>query len=156
MPLYQFVSLLEKTIKKYATHLIHYHMKKYKKTLHIHDFQQKLDFKYGKGKFHAVLVLSLFFCLSFTSCSNDLHNSGTTNRSNIGGSIEGTTHEGQSSGARIQITNTGQTVTLNKSPYGDNPTVLDAYFAQQDTKSKMKKTVLLILVLFLLSPLQKE
>lgn len=155
MPLYQFVSLLEKTIKKYATHLIHY-LKKYKKTLHIHDFQQKLDFKYGKGKFHAVLVLSLFFCLSFTSCSNDLHNSGTTNRSNISGSIEGTTHEGQSSGARIQITNTGQTVTLNKSPYGDNPTVLDAYFAQQDTKSKMKKTVLLILVLFLLSPLQKE
>lgn len=131
-------------------------MKKYKKTLHIHDFQQKLDFKYGKGKFHAVLVLSLFFCLSFTSCSNDLHNSGTTNRSNIGGFIEGTTHEEQSSGARNQITNTGQTVTLNKSPYGDNPTVLDAYFAQQDTKSKMKKTVLLILVLFLLSPLQKE
>lgn len=102
------------------------------------------------------MVLSLFFCLSFTSCSNDLHNSGTTNRSNIGGSIEGTTHEGQSSGARNQITNTGQTVTLNKSPYGDNPTVLDAYFAQQDTKSKMKKTVLLIIVLFLLSPLQKE
>ena len=116
-------------------------MKKYKKTLHIHDFQQKLDDKYGKGKFHAVLVLSLFFCLSFTSCSNDLHNSGTTNRSNIGGSIEGTTHEGQSSGARIQITNTGQTVTLNKPPYGDNPTVLDAYFARQDTKSNEYKKI---------------
>ena len=116
-------------------------MKKYKKTLHIYDFQQKLDNKYGKGKFHAVLVLSLFFCLSFTSCSNDLHNSGTTNRSNIGGSIEGTTHEGQSSGARIQITNTGQTVTLNKPPYGDNPTVLDAYFARQDTKSNEYKKI---------------
>ena len=116
-------------------------MKKYKKTLHIHYFQQKLDNKYGKGKFHAVLVLSLFFCLSFTSCSNDLHNSGTTNRSNIGGSIEGTTHEGQSSGARIQITNTGQTVTLNKPPYGDNPTVLDAYFARQDTKSNEYKKI---------------
>ena len=116
-------------------------MKKYKKTLHIYDFQQKLDNKYGKGKFHAVLVLSLFFCLLFTSCSNDLHNSGTTNQSNIGGSIEGTTHEGQSSGARIQITNTGQTVTLNKPPYGDNPTVLDAYFARQDTKSNEYKKI---------------
>lgn len=116
-------------------------MKKYKKTLHIHDFQQKLDNKYGKGKFHAAFIMALFFCLFFTSCSNDSHTGRTTNPGNIGGSIEGTTHAGQSSGARIQITKTGQTVTLNKPPFGDNPTVLDAYFAQQDTKTKEYKKI---------------
>lgn len=34
-------------------------MKKYKKTLHIHHLQQKLDNKYGKGKFHAVFYFLL-------------------------------------------------------------------------------------------------
>lgn len=50
----------------------------------------------------------------------------------------------------------GTNSDIKQTALGNNPTVLDAYFAQQNTKSTMKKTVLLILVLFLLSPLQKE
>lgn len=119
-------------------------MRKYKKLTHINRLQQKMDQKYGKGKFHAVFVLGLFFCLFFTSCANEPGSSrgGATTVGNTPpvGSAEGTTHTGQNAGARITVTNSGQTVTINN-PFGEFPAVLDAYFARQDTESGEYKKI---------------
>ncbi|MWP50349.1 MULTISPECIES: hypothetical protein, partial [unclassified Gilliamella] len=108
-------------------------MRKYKKTLHIHDLQQKLDNKYGKGKFHAVFIMALFFCLFFTSCSNSPGDSSSSSSSTT--RAGNSTHSSQSTNgnATVTITRTGQSASVNQiDPPNDHlHRIHNVYFAKK-------------------------
>lgn len=105
-------------------------MRKYKQLKHAVQLQKQLDRKYGTSRFHAALIIALFFCLFFTSCSSSQaasssSSSQTSNSTNSSQSTNGN--------ANVTITNSGQSTSVNlMTPPNDNlHRIHNVYFAKK-------------------------
>ena len=105
-------------------------MRKYKQLKHAVQLQKQLDRKYGTSRFHAALIIALFFCLFFTSCSrsqaaSSSSSSQTSNSTNSSQSTNGN--------ANVTITNSGQSTSVNlMTPPNDNlHRIHNVYFAKK-------------------------
>ncbi len=123
-------------------------MKKYKRIIELRRLQQKLDNRFGKGFYKASCILLLFGCLFFTTSCKSESSEGQYNSSSPVGSAERSSSQTQTQTnnqqASIRITNTGQTVTLNKNPFdgSDYPQVLDAFFAKENKDTQKYERIL--------------
>ena len=105
-------------------------MRKYKQLKHAVQLQKQLDRKYGTSRFHAALIIALFFCLFFTSCSSSQAASSSS-------STQTSTSTGQSQStngnANVTITNSGQRTSVNlMTPPNDNlHRIHNVYFAKK-------------------------
>lgn len=103
-------------------------MRKYKQLKHAVQLQKQLDRKYGTSRFHAALIIALFFCLFFTSCSSSqAASSSSSNQTST------STGQSQSGSTNVSIIKTGQTVSVNPvNPPNDGlKRIYSVYFAKK-------------------------
>ncbi|SCC30798.1 hypothetical protein [Gilliamella intestini] len=104
-------------------------MRKYKQLKHAVQLQKQLDHKYGARRFHAAFIMALFFCLFFTSCSNDSPTASTSSSTQTSTSIG----QSQSGNTTLTITRTGQSASVNQiAPPNDHlHRIYNVYFAKK-------------------------
>ena len=103
-------------------------MRKYKQLKHAVQLQKQLDRKYGTSRFHAALIIALFFCLFFTSCSSSQAASSSSSTQ-----TSTSTGQSQSGSTNVSIIQTGQTVSVNPvNPPNDGlKRIYSVYFAKK-------------------------
>lgn len=103
-------------------------MRKYKQLKHAVQLQKQLDRKYGTSRFHAALIIALFFCLFFTSCSSSQAASSSSSTQ-----TSTSTGQSQSGSTNVSIIKTGQTVSVNPvNPPNDGlKRIYSVYFAKK-------------------------